>query len=85
MIQEVATEREAQIEGAKNLYRYNRGDLFNLAVWVGLVLLAVVGSFLIGHLFVHHVSPCGTIGCHLHPTQVKAPYLKGFPIYHPPS
>jgi hypothetical protein len=54
-------ETEAHLEGAKNLWRYNRGDLFNVTVWIGLFVVVAGVCWLGLHLL--ELIPAG----HPHP------------------
>ena len=88
---EMSSETEAQIEGAKNLYRYNRSDLFNVAVWIGLFavvgVLAFVGTHLIDALpHSHPIPACPSVqACQhwiiTHPLHIKP--QPGFPVFKP--
>lgn len=85
-------ETEAQIEGAKNLWRFNRGDLVNVGLWVGLFVICAGAVVLFGgflHLLPHHtITPtCNTVAqCNRailsHPIHVKA--QPGFPVFKGP-
>lgn len=59
MIVEQANQREAYIEGAKNLYRFNRSDLFNVVVYVGAILVLFAACWLLAHglLLLPHAQP----------------------------
>ena len=88
----VSSETEAQLEGAKNLYRYNRGDLFNVSVWIGFCLVVAGVCWVVLHA-VFLVTPvpephlCQTVAqCNreilAHPLHVKP--MPGFPQFHGP-
>jgi predicted negative regulator of RcsB-dependent stress response len=62
-------EEQAHLEGAKNLWRFNRTDLFRLAVYVLICVGMLFASWLAWKVFngaVHpwHFNPCGSVNPH---------------------
>jgi hypothetical protein len=75
----VLTEREtAQLEGAKNLWRYNRGDLTNVAIYVVVLAGLFVACWLLAHaiFLLPHANPQPIHYGHVVPAR-------NFPIYRP--
>jgi hypothetical protein len=55
----LTSEEQAHLEGAKNLWRYNRSDLTNVLVYVGVLVGLFVACWLVAHaiFLLPHANP----------------------------
>lgn len=75
----LTSEEQAHLEGAKNLWRYNRGDIFNVLVYVGVLVALFFACWLLAHglVLLPHPNPAPIHYGHVVPA-------KGLPIYRAP-